>query len=170
MNQIASQHVATNASAEARLVLLARARSLRHALADVAAAREGGVLAFAVPNPEFDGLADVDLLNALFRDPTRLPHVPPGRIATLIGLVRLFEARLVRSELQLSEPPRSSVSPEEPSDRLLTPQEAARMLGVTVPWLHRRSRKLPFARKLSHKVIRYSEAGIRRYLAARSRS
>jgi predicted DNA-binding transcriptional regulator AlpA len=125
---------------------------------------------FAVPGPDLASLSDLDLLVTLLRDPTRLPQVSPSRIPVLIGLVRLFEAKLVWGQLQPLASPTPSVGTEESSDRLLTPQEASQRLGVSVRWLYRRSGKLPFARKLSHKVIRYSEAGIRRYLAARSRS
>jgi predicted DNA-binding transcriptional regulator AlpA len=167
MSLVPDRDVPVRASEEARLLILAQARSLRLALEDLHAARRGGLLTFAAPNPELAGLSDLEMLTLLVRDPTQLPLVPPGRIPTLIGLVRLLEARLVQSELQPRPSPRSSVSPQEPSDRLLTPQEAAQLLGVTVRWLYRRADKLPFGRRLSRKTLRFSEAGLRRYLSVR---
>ena len=49
-------------------------------------------------------------------------------------------------------------------ERLLTPQEAASLLGVTVGWLYRHSSQFTFTRKLSRKVLRFHEAGLRRYI------
>lgn len=66
--------------------------------------------------------------------------------------------------LERAEGPR----PADGDEYRLTAEEAARMLSVTVDWLYRRTAVLPFARKLSRKVVRYSEAGIRRYLAEKS--
>jgi hypothetical protein len=52
-------------------------------------------------------------------------------------------------------------------DRLLTPQQAALILGVTPSWLKDHYRRFSFHRKLSRKVIHYSEQGLRRWLAAK---
>lgn len=59
------------------------------------------------------------------------------------------------------------VSSGQAEDYRLTAEEAAVMLNVSVDWLYRRTKELPFARKLSRKVVRYSEAGIKRYLTQR---
>lgn len=53
------------------------------------------------------------------------------------------------------------------ADELLTAEQAAERLGVSVDWLYRRTGRLPFARKLSRRVVRYSAAGLAAYLAAR---
>lgn len=53
-------------------------------------------------------------------------------------------------------------------DRLLTAEEAAPLLNVTRRWLYRHSRRLPFARRLSRKALRFSEVGIHRWLAAKN--
>jgi len=64
--------------------------------------------------------------------------------------------------------PAASARPNEPTDddRLLTAEEAAKILGVTVRWIYRHQR-LPFIRKLSRKALRVSEGGLRRWLVAR---
>jgi predicted DNA-binding transcriptional regulator AlpA len=49
----------------------------------------------------------------------------------------------------------------------LTPEQAAAIIGVDKKWLYRHSKELPFAKKLSRKAIRFNEAGLRRWLAAR---
>jgi|SRR5205809_319714 len=57
----------------------------------------------------------------------------------------------------------------EQPDRWLKDEEAAAMLGVTTRWLRRHGPSLPFRRSISRKIIRYSEAGLRRW-QARQRS
>jgi excisionase family DNA binding protein len=48
---------------------------------------------------------------------------------------------------------------------LLTVDQAAARLGVTVPYLYRRAKSLPFARKVSHKQLRFDPAGLDGWLA-----
>lgn len=57
------------------------------------------------------------------------------------------------------------------SDRLLDVHKAAELLGVTERWLYRRAKKpgLPFARRLSDGVLRFSEHGILAYMAGGKR-
>jgi len=52
-------------------------------------------------------------------------------------------------------------------DHLLDAEEAARLLCVSEDWLYRRSKKLPFTRKLGPKMLRFSAIGIQKYLATR---
>lgn len=52
-------------------------------------------------------------------------------------------------------------------DRRLTSPEAAAMLNVSVRWLYRHSKALPFTKRMSRKCLRFSEAGLLRYLAAK---
>lgn len=49
--------------------------------------------------------------------------------------------------------------------RWLTAVEAAALLRVTPRWLYRHQKKLPFARRLTRKCLRFSEAGLRRWQA-----
>ena len=50
---------------------------------------------------------------------------------------------------------------------LLTADEAAAELKVKRRWLYRHVKTLPFARKLSRKVLRFSRIGIHRWLATK---
>jgi len=60
-----------------------------------------------------------------------------------------------------------AATPTEEPDRLLTVQEAAVRLNVSEDWLYRRSRKLPFARHLSRKQLRFSEQGLQKWVNRR---
>jgi len=53
------------------------------------------------------------------------------------------------------------------ADRLLTAEEVAGVLGVTKRWVQRRARRLPFSRRISVRSVRYSEAGLKRWMANR---
>lgn len=107
-------------------------------------------------------------LDALLVDPARVADVQPDQVAPLITeLVHLLghlAPRLLASGS--SEPP-----PELPvrPDRLLTPEETAGVLGVSVRWLYRHAPILPFTRRLSRKALRFSEFGLNKYLTARTR-
>ena len=52
-------------------------------------------------------------------------------------------------------------------ERLLTAEDASAMLSVSVDWLYRNSKKLPFTRKLAPKMLRFSHQGILKWLATR---
>jgi len=56
-----------------------------------------------------------------------------------------------------------------PTDKeiLLTPEQAAALIGVNRRWLYRRAAKLPFTRRISRKNLRFSEPGLRRWMAAK---
>ncbi len=60
-----------------------------------------------------------------------------------------------------------SLAPAWSPDDLLTVEEAAAVLRVSPRWLYRHAKKLPFSRKLSRKVLRFSRAGITRWLATK---
>ena len=55
----------------------------------------------------------------------------------------------------------------EKDDELLTPEQAARMLGVTLKWIYAHKRQLPYVAGLSRKTLRFSRKGLQRYIAAR---
>jgi predicted DNA-binding transcriptional regulator AlpA len=72
---------------------------------------------------------------------------------------------VVREEIAAALSNGDHPAPEK--ERLLTPDEAAAMIGVDKKWLYRHSKQLPFIRRLSKKNIRFNEAGLRRWLATR---
>ena len=113
-------------------------------------------------------LAPVPTLVDIARNPERVVDVPlsavPSLMAHAAALQAALAARLADIAIHCEEPARAH--PPE-AERLLTPPDAAALLGVTVTWLYRHAGRLPFARRLSRKALRFSEAGLRRWLAAR---
>jgi hypothetical protein len=52
-------------------------------------------------------------------------------------------------------------------EALLTVAQAAARMRVTPGYLYRRAKSLPFARKLSHRVLRFDPKGLEVWMAAR---
>ena len=101
-------------------------------------------------------LADVRArLEARIADAERMKATAPGADVLRVVLAELGDVD--------GEPDAGG-----PGDRLLTAEEAALMLGVTVRWCYDHAKRLPFAKRLSRKCLRFSEAGLRRYLARRA--
>jgi predicted DNA-binding transcriptional regulator AlpA len=109
-------------------------------------------------------------LRELLEVPERISSVPPTVIPAVLGELEALRVGLL---VRLLTQPTTAMSPSDPgeklrtSDRLLHPPEAAALLKVTTRWLYRHHRTLPFARKLSRRVLRFDEAGLHRWLAHR---
>jgi len=86
-------------------------------------------------------------------EPAALPSIL-GELARLTAL----------ATLRLTTP---TVAAVEPDDVLLTVEQAALRLGLTVEQLAR-NRSLPFRRVVSPRRVRYSSRGITRFLKARA--
>jgi len=52
-------------------------------------------------------------------------------------------------------------------DRLLEIDEAAKILSVSTDWLYQNRKRLPFTRKLGHKLLRFSYAGMLRWIESK---
>lgn len=103
-------------------------------------------------------------LVALLKDQNRIAELPHGEAA--LALVRLTEIQLaITAHLTSLSPHQARPVKAESEDRLLTPAAAAERLGVSLRWLYRQSGRLPFTRRLTRKTLRFSEAGLRKYLA-----
>ena len=104
------------------------------------------------------------LLRTLLADSSRMAALTPDQERALVAGLRA-----VVGEEQPAPPavaPANS-APAWSADDLLTIDEAAATLRVSPRWLYRHAKNLPFSRKLSRKVLRFSRAGITRWLATR---
>ena len=64
------------------------------------------------------------------------------------------------------QPAPATAAARSPAD-LMTVHEAAEVLSLSPRWLYRHAKTLPFTRKLSRKVLRFSRAGLHRWLATK---
>lgn len=98
--------------------------------------------------------------------PNKSEPVPPDDDKMIVQLSVNELRRIIAEEIAAALHNGGGGAPEK--DRLLTPEEAAEMLGQNVRWLYRRASNLPFTRRLSRKSLRFSEKGLRRWLATRT--
>ena len=104
-------------------------------------------------------IAALPTLTELLRDPTRISALPRDMIADLRGQIAKLDTLLLSCVLAPSAAPAS-----ESSDRLLTTAEAAQKLSATKDWLYRNANTLPFVVRVGKKNLRFSEAGMNRYI------
>ena len=74
--------------------------------------------------------------------------------------------KIIRQEVQQA----SGENGHHNGDRLLDAEETATILRVSPDWLYKHHRKLPFARRLGPKMLRFSYQGIQKWLATRKPS
>jgi len=102
------------------------------------------------------------------------PAGPPPDPAALAAALREVAASLppgtalpVSREwlLALLEPLQGQPGRPQPPDRLLTAGEVAARLHCSKQHVYREAPRWPFTRKLAPRVLRFSEAGLERWLA-----
>ncbi len=101
----------------------------------------------------------------LLPDPTEIPmeSIVP-MISRLAGLQTILAERL----LNLPAKPNGQDPRADEEDEFLTTADAARLLNVSEDWIYRRAHRLPFARRLSRKALRFSRAGLLKWRAAKA--
>jgi|SRR2546423_569017 hypothetical protein len=82
----------------------------------------------------------------------------PSAIAQLAAAQAQLAAKLMKT-------PEPEATPE--TDRMLKAEEVADQLRRSVKWVSRHRGSLPFAKKLASRSWVYSEAGLKKWLAAR---
>jgi hypothetical protein len=106
----------------------------------------------------------VPSLAELLAHPERVKGLPRPVLAGLLAQLSAVGAT-IGAEIANGDDHDRPATPAEP-DRLLTPDEAAKIMGVDAKWLVRHSRQYRFAKKLGHRTIRFSELGLRRWMSA----
>lgn len=104
-------------------------------------------------------------LRELVAAPARVAELSREESAALLVELATLQAALAASLRYDRETPRAEHSTEE---RLLTPQEAAGLLGVKVRWLYDHAHQLACTRRLSRKVLRFHEPELRKMLRKRA--
>ena len=105
-------------------------------------------------------------LDALLADPSRATQLSPEEAVALLGSLATLQVALLRTACSPAEAQHRKVEGPE-QDRMLGVEEAAQVLGVTKRWLYRHAKQLPFTRPISRKIVRFSQSGIARWLAAK---
>jgi hypothetical protein len=99
-------------------------------------------------------------------DPRRVTELSPTEAATaLVELATLQAAVAARLRSTPSGDHAVGTAPE--ADRLLTAEDVAERLNRSVDWVYRHARHWPFTRRLARRTLRFSEAGLHRFLTQR---
>jgi len=107
-----------------------------------------------------------DLLAAIIGNPEKVGELQPEAIPALMAQLAAIQTALAAQ--LLSVPSGTSGSPSSiESDVLLTAEQAAAVLNVTPNWLYRHAKQLPFTRRLSRKVLRFSQIGLIKWQAVK---
>jgi predicted DNA-binding transcriptional regulator AlpA len=104
-------------------------------------------------------LVAISTLTELLSDPAKVSELPKEAIATLRGELARLDTLLLSRLLTGGDS-----EPGMDGDRLLTATEAAQKLGATEDWLYRHANTLPFAVRVGKKHLRFSSAGMERYI------
>lgn len=97
-------------------------------------------------------------LDELARDPSRVANLSVDVLAALSAKCAAIQSALAAAQLALAADRESSLEGGE--DRLLTVDDAARILAVPPEWLYRNGKRLGVAVKLRDGTLRFSNAAI----------
>ena len=109
------------------------------------------------------GSAPVPSLADVSEDPTVLARLP---LSAIVGLRRQVSHLAADIEAALFTAMGQTGLGDEPPDpdRLLTPEAAAARFGVTKRWLLGHTDQIPGVKRLSRKIVRFSERRLARFL------
>lgn len=121
-----------------------------------------------IPQPRFP-YKDIPYhlsLAEILKDPQQIMNLAPEIIPPLLCQLSAIQNALTVQ--LLGNAPTGNAQESNPTqDRLLTPHQAATLLGVTIKWLYRHAHHLPFTRRLSRKALRFSEPALQQWLKTR---
>lgn len=117
------------------------------------------------PSRGSNGSVPMPSLAEVQRDPTLLDAVSVIAIVALRRQVSHLAADLDAAFYQaLAQSGRQDQRAETTSDRFLTPEAAAERFGVTKRWLLDHADDIAGVRRLSRKIVRFSERHLERFL------
>lgn len=105
-------------------------------------------------------------LAEILKDPQQIMNLAPEIIPPLLCQLSAIQNALTVRLLD-SAPTSNGHEGNPPQDRLLTPNQAATLLGVTIKWLYRHAHSLPFTKRLSRKALRFSESALQQWIKTR---
>lgn len=108
-------------------------------------------------------LGAIPKLADLLADSRKAAFLPADMIPAMLGELERLKATLW---VRLTAPQADAQA--ENGDRLLDVREAKAKLGVTEDWLYRHANQLPFTVRVGKKQVRFSDAGIDRYIRNRA--
>jgi hypothetical protein len=103
-------------------------------------------------------------LRDLLIDPKVVDELSPAEAAS--ALVELASLQVAVAARLRVVPPGADLVPSE-TDRLLTAEDVAEHFGRSIGWVYRQAKHWNFTRRVTRRTVRFSEAGLQRFLAQR---
>jgi predicted DNA-binding transcriptional regulator AlpA len=99
----------------------------------------------------------------LIDDPGQVETLSYGETVDMLARLVALQPILIGRLASLG-----SEKKEIKSDNLLNVAEASERLGMSPDWLYRHAKELPFTKRIGPRQLRFSEAGIEKYIKNRS--
>lgn len=99
----------------------------------------------------------------LIDDPGQVENLSYGQTVDILARIVALQPILIGRLAFLG-----SDKKEIKSDTLLNVAEASERLGMSTDWLYRHAKELPFTKRIGPRQLRFSEAGIEKYIKNRS--
>ena len=99
----------------------------------------------------------------LIADPENVYTLSPGETMDVLARIVALQPILIGRLAFLG-----SDKKEIKSDTLLNLEEASERLCMSTDWLYRHAKELPFTKRIGPRQLRFSEAGIEKYIKNRS--
>jgi hypothetical protein len=113
-------------------------------------------------------VADLPVL--LRSDPATVATMPAERLPALLVDIAALQSRLAAVSSAISARLLADAAPVsgDASEALLDVREAAARLNVSIDWLYRNAKKLPFTRRVGRRAVRFDPVGLCRWVAHRA--
>lgn len=89
-------------------------------------------------------------------------------VARKLRAAKIAEADALQELIQLAMHTQRDRSADR-TDELVDAQTASALIGMSLDWIYRNAHRLPFARRLGGRSLRFSTQGIRRWLEVEGR-
>ena len=99
----------------------------------------------------------------LIADPENVDTLSHGETMDVLARIVALQPILIGRLASLG-----SDKKEIKSDTLLNVEEASERMGMSTDWLYRHAKELPFTKRIGPRQLRFSEAGIEKYIKNRS--
>jgi len=97
------------------------------------------------------------------------PHNSPlAGVARKLRAAKIAEAEALDELIQLAMQADVVQAPER-RDELVDAHTASSLMGMSLDWIYRNAHRLPFAKRLGSRSLRFSTQGIRRWLEIEGR-
>ena len=110
-----------------------------------------------------DHLHIVLTLDEIIACPEKVETLPSQEVMNMLLRITAIQPLLIGRLAFLGSEKKEAKS----QDRLLTVKEASKVLGYSKDWIYRHADKLPFTKRLTPHTLRFSEAGIEKYIKNR---